>query len=149
FTVTNTGNIPEGLLLSVANAPQLAGLGWSSNILSAAKPLTSSILVQPGTASALTLNLTASAIAVPPTAGVVSVTILNGSSGIQRSASFSIPSSSVAVGDHLGVAGPGTGAPANVLPIWLLALLALVPAIVLGAIAGVWRWNRTRRWQRW
>ncbi len=149
FSVTNTGNVPEGLLLTVANAPLLAGLGWNSNILSAAKPLTSSIVVEPGTASALTLNLTASAIAVPPTVGIVSVTILNGSSGIQRSASFSIHSSSVAVGDHLGVSGPGTGAPANVLPIWLLALLALVPAIVLGAIAGVWRWNRTRRWQRW
>jgi hypothetical protein len=77
------------------------------------------------------------------------VTILNESLNSQQTLTFSIPSATVTVNPYTVVTGPGTGTAPVVYAEWLLIVLVLVPALVVGAIVLVWRWNRTRRWRRW
>ncbi|MCL5983098.1 MAG: carboxypeptidase-like regulatory domain-containing protein, partial [Candidatus Thermoplasmatota archaeon] len=148
FFVDNTGNVAIGLRLSVIDAPQLASIGWASNILQGPTVVTT-YTVSPGTTEPFTLNLTSGVIAVPPTTAEVAVTILNESLNSQQTLTFSVPSTSVTVNPHTVVTGPGTGTAPVVYAEWLLIVLALVPTLIAGAIMVVWRWNRTRRWRRW
>ena len=148
FSVDNTGNAAIGLRLSVVDAPQLASLGWTSNILQG-RTVVTTYSVSPGASEAFALNLTSGAIAVPPTTAEVAVTILNESLNSQQTLTFSIPSATVTVNPYTVVTGPGTGTAPVVYAEWLLIVLVLVPALVVGAIVLVWRWNRTRRWRRW
>ncbi len=146
FSVTNTGNLIEGLSLTVVNAAQLASLGWTANIAPASATTPT---VDPGTSVVFSLNLTASGPTIPPATGVVAVEVLNATGGLQRTISLTIPSTQVAIQPGLTVTGPSLGSAPNVLPTGALIALALVPAIVVGLLLGIWRWNRTRRWQRW
>ena len=150
FTVTNTGNLVEGVSLSVADAARLASLGWTSSIDENSAPLTGPVNVNPGTNQLFFLNLTQiGPIAVPPGTGTVSAVVTNATGSLQPSVTLQIPSTTVNVRQITGVTGPSIGSPPVVYPMGLLILFALLPAIVVGAVLGAYRWNRSRRWRQW
>ena len=57
FWVLNTGNLPEGIVFSVADAARLSGLGWESKIVSGRTAVVSTQLVQPGQNSTYSVEL--------------------------------------------------------------------------------------------
>ena len=148
FSVQNTGNILIEVRLSVLDAAQLASAGWTSTVTAASQNVTT-YEIDVGTSQVFRLDLTSGLIAVPPSSATVAVTILTGSSLQQRTLTLSISPAFVTVHPHLIVRGPGTATAPFVYAEWLLILLALIPAILVGVIVLVWRWNRTRRWRRW
>ncbi|MEM0128835.1 MAG: carboxypeptidase regulatory-like domain-containing protein [Thermoplasmata archaeon] len=148
FTVRNTGNVPEGVGARVVNATALAGLGWQASVLTPEKSGAVPI-IPAGATETFELNLTALGPAlIPPTQGVVEISVLNATGAVQQSLTLTIPSATVAVPAPFRVAGPSLGPVPSVLPEPVLILLALIPAIAVAVGVAVYRWNRTRRWQR-
>ena len=150
FSVTNRGNLVESVGVSVADSTQLSTLGWNTSIAVNGVVSAGPTDINPGASQTFTLNLTqVGPAAVPPGTAVVSVAVLNRSADVQQSLTLSIPSTSVNVRQITGVTGPSVGTAPNLLPDWLLLLLALLPAILVAVLAGVYRWNRSRRWRQW
>lgn len=150
FTVANTGNIIESVGLSVVNRAHLASLGWNSSISSSNSIVTQPVVIGAGITSQFVLNVTQKGpAAIPPGTAVISATVVNASGSVQESLTLTIPTATVTVHQIVGVTGSDVGQAPVVYPQWLLILLALVPAIVVGLIFAVYRWNRSRRWRQW
>ena len=150
FFVHNSGNVPESMLITVTNGPQLASLGWSYNVTSQGSVVTSPPSQAAGANVTYAVNLTAiGSIVVPPPTVSVTVTVLNASGGLQQTATISVPIVSVKLGTSpVLVTGPSVGAAPPSYPVWLVPLLSFVPAIALVVGLVTWRWYRTRKWVR-
>lgn len=150
FTVTNTGNIGEGVNLAVVDRAQLATLGWSSRVELHGSVPSGPTEIAPGASQQFVLNLTQSGpAAVPPGSATVSATVTNATGGLTRTLQLTIPSTTVTVQQITGVSGPGVSSAPVAYSQGLLILLALLPAIVVGAVFALYRWNRSRRWRQW
>jgi hypothetical protein len=148
--VTNTGNVVEGIGISVVDRAHLAGLGWNSTIEIGNVPTIGPVIVQPGSSQQFFLNLTQSGpAAIPPGTATVAATVTNATGSLQQSLTLTVPSTSVNVRQIIGVTGQGVGTAPVVYSEGLLILLALLPAIIVGAVALIYRWNRSRRWRQW
>lgn len=154
FYVVNTGNVGETVVMSISDAPRLAGLGWKSGFVASSTPGQFSEYLDAGANVTVTANLTAtSSIFVPPGTVSIALSVLNASGSISRSLTLNVPTATVTVGTGHGapplvVTGPALGSAPNLLPDWLVPLLAFVPAIALVVGILTVRWWRTRRWTR-
>jgi len=155
--VDNTGNQGEIVVISIADAVRLAGLGWTSDLRSSASGALLPGPIEKGLAaganSTVYVNLTAtSSIFVPPGSVTLSLSVLNASGSVATSVTIPVPVVAVRSGTTgtppVTVTGPSIGSAPNLLPDWLVALLAFVPAIALVAGVLAYRWWRTRRWTR-
>ncbi|MCI4318436.1 MAG: hypothetical protein L3J96_07850, partial [Thermoplasmata archaeon] len=149
FWVLNTGNLPEGIVFSVADAARLSGLGWESKIVSGRTAVVSTQLVQPGQNSTYSVELISPAgHALPPGTVMVSARVVNGSGGLTLTRTLTVPTVAISANaSSVYATGPGIGSPPTY-PDWLIPLLAFVPAIALVSGVLVYRWWRTRRWSR-
>ncbi len=154
FYATDTGNQPESVVFSVVNAGLLSSYGWKTQIAENGKNLSKPLYLQPSGNSTLTVYVNASSsIFVPPQYVTVAASVLNASGAASGSVTISLAMISVNTTSTNGsapitITGPSIGTPPNVLPDWLIALLAFVPTIALIALVLLYRWNRTRRWSR-
>ncbi len=150
FAVTNTGNVVEGIGVSVVDRAHLSALGWSTAVEVNGVPTIGPVNVNPGSAQQFLLNLTQSGpAAVPPGTATVAAFVTNATGGVQQSLTLTVPTTSVNIHPTFLVTGPSVGTAPAVYSEGLLILLALLPAIIVGAIALVYRWNRSRRWRQW
>ena len=154
FYLTNTGNAPESIALTVADAPRLESLGWTPQIALNGKAITGpqALDASANTTYLVFLNATSS-IFVPPADITIDATVLNASGGAQASTTVPIPVAVVKFSSGngtapVGVTGPSVGSQPSYPADWEVLLIAFVPTIAL--ILGVLlvRWNRTRRWRR-
>ena len=155
--VDNTGNQGETVVVSIADAVRLAGLGWNSTLRASASGALLPGPIEKGLAaggnSTVYVNLTAtSSIFVPPGSVTLTFSVLNASGSVVTTATIPVPVIAVNSGTTgappFTVSGPSIGSPPNLLPDWLVALLAFVPAIALVVGVLAYRWWRTRRWTR-
>jgi len=152
FYVDNTGNVPETVLITIADSARLAGLGWSSNLTSGTTPGQLMRSIAAGDNLSLTVNLTAtSSVFVPPGTVTLTVSVVQSSGSVSGTATLKVPTTSVAASTANGVppvtvTGPAVGAAPNLPPVWLVPLLSFVPVIALVAGIFTYRWWRTRRW---
>lgn len=150
FTVSNVGNVGEGLTFTVVNRATLAAMGWNSGILVGGVQPIGPIEVNAGSSEQILVNLTqAGPAAVPPTSVTVSVSVTNASGSLTQTIVLSVPTTTVNVHTIHGVTGPNVGTAPVVYSEGLLILLALIPAILVAVIALLYRWNRSRRWRQW
>ena len=149
FAVTNTGNLAETVAVSITDRAVLASLGWNSTLLYHTGKAPATLSIGPGSSVSLTLNLSqVGPAAVPPGRATVSATVLNASNSVEQSANLYIPTATIGVRTIIGVTGPGVGVAPVTYAQWLLILLALLPALLVGGGAAIYRWNRSRRWRR-
>ena len=149
FYLFNSGNLPETLLISVADASRLAGLGWSSSILTGRTTVAGPTTLDRQTNQTYQVVLKASAgAAVLPGTVSVQAQVLNSTSGVVVSTTLTVPTLSLSLNrSTLTVTGPSLGSP-NPLPDWVVVLASFVPAAALLIGLLTWRWWRTRRWRR-
>ena len=154
FYLANTGNQGETVSVSVVDAYRVEGLGWAlsfARVNSSATGPTAFLAAQTNVTWLVALNASGP-VFVPPGTVTVSVTVLNASGAVQSTATLPVPfgvvgTSSPSGGPPLTVTGPGLGTPSPT-PVWLVPLLAFVPALALVGLVLLYRWNRSRRWKR-
>jgi hypothetical protein len=149
FYLRNTGNAPEGVLLTVEDAVRLNGIGWSAVFVQGTKLITTAVTLAPGSNTTYAVELQATnAHALRPGSVTVVATVQNGSAALRETLVMTVPTNTVSIGSAgLAVIGEGIGSP-PAYPDWLVPVLVFVPAAAFLAIAGSWRWYRTRRWTR-
>jgi hypothetical protein len=149
FFVFNSGNVPEGIYLSVQDGARLSGLGWSYQLLQGKSPIGTDVIVQPGSNQSFVLKLSApTGAALPPGSATVSARVLNLSGSLVRTLTLTVPSLRLGLNSTtVVITGPSIGSPPTY-PDWLVPVLAFVPAMALVIGVGAWRWYRTRRWTR-
>ncbi|HEY6238311.1 MAG TPA: hypothetical protein VIZ68_03895, partial [Thermoplasmata archaeon] len=148
FYVRNTGTVTESVHLSVADSVRLAGLGWTTQILTGRSPVGVAVSVPAAANQSYTLQLTSPAQqALPPGSATVSAAVLNGS-GPTATVALTIPAFALGLNSSsIIVTGPSIGAPSQ-WPDWLVPLLCFVPAIALVAFLLARRYLKTRQWDR-
>ena len=149
FFVVNTGNFPEGVFFSVADATRLAGLGWTAKVINGHVPVVSTQVIQVGQNLTFSVQLTSpTGHALPPGTVTVLAHVLNGSGGLTATRTLVVPSVPISANaSSVFTTGPGIGSPPTY-PDWLVPLLSFLPAIALVAGIVVYRWWRTRKWSR-
>ena len=158
FYLHNTGNQGETVVVAIADATRLAGLGWASGLRASATAAAVPGPLQKGLAAGANLtlyvNLTAtSSIFVLPQSVTLTMSVLNASGSVSQSLTLSVPVIPVKASAPNGappvsVTGPSLGTAPNLPPDWLVPLLSFVPAIALVVGVVTYRWWRTRRWKR-
>jgi len=158
FYITNTGNQGETVVVAVADAARLSGLGWTSGIRTSqttGTPLGSvRQYLSAGANQTLYVILNStSSIFVPPGSVTLALSVLNATGSVSESTTLKVPIVSVSAGTGAGappftVSGPTLGSPPNLPPDWLVPFLSFVPAIALVVGILTYRWWRTRRWTR-
>ncbi|MGI0150326.1 MAG: carboxypeptidase regulatory-like domain-containing protein, partial [Thermoplasmata archaeon] len=149
FWVLDTGNTVETVALTLPAQTRLAGLGWTTRVMSGTTPVVGPVTLQPGTNTSYDVELTAGALP-PPNPGSVQVvaTVLNVSGTQPGSVVLTVSNLPVEISnDTLVVTGPSVGSP-PAYPAWLLEVLVFVPAFAAVAVAASFRWYRNRRWHR-
>ncbi len=150
FYLVNTGNINETATVNIVDGTRLSNLGWSYSITQNGAPISGPVQLAAGVNNTYILNLTArGSIFILPGSVTISAATSSTNSSLVRTSELTVPVVTVAIDPatfHLVGAGVGT-APAT-LPDWLVPVLVFVPALVLLIFVLVWRWNRTRRWER-
>ncbi|MGD0718750.1 MAG: hypothetical protein ABSA15_04130, partial [Thermoplasmata archaeon] len=150
FYLVDNGNINETVTMNVVDGTRLANLGWNYNITQNGAIISGPVQLQAATNTTYLLNLTAKGpvFLLPGSATISAATSITNSS-LQRRTQLTIPVVTVSINTTtFTLVGPGVGTAPATLPPWLVPVLLFVPAIVLVAIVLVWRWNRTRRWER-
>lgn len=154
FYVEDTGNLGETVVATITDSARLTGLGWKSSFLSSKTPgqIEKSLSAGDNVTLYVELNATSS-IFVPPGTVTVAVSVLNSSGSVSLTTTLKVPFAPVGAGQGVGgppftVSGPSIGSAPNLLPDWLVAVLAFVPAIALVLGVLTYRWWRTRRWTR-
>ncbi|MGC2204998.1 MAG: carboxypeptidase regulatory-like domain-containing protein [Thermoplasmata archaeon] len=155
FYVTNTGNTPVSVSLSVVDSPRVTSLGWNVAFRSSTGPVTTpTVTLNPFENATYYVNLTTTqTIFVPVGSLTVQASVVNSSGSYQASTDLRVPTASVRPGTTNGTAavtvtGPSVGAAPHNLPDWVVPLLSFVPAIALVVGVITYRWWRTRRWTR-
>jgi dolichyl-phosphooligosaccharide-protein glycotransferase len=149
FTVSNTGNAPENVSVSVSDGLRLASLGWTVSLVEDGTAVTAPLSLTAGENVSLDVNLSVNGTAfVPPGTVTVSGTVVTAGGGNTSTLTMKIPKATVGAQKGIStVTGPGiTSTPA--LPDWVVPLVAFVPAIALAVGVVTYRWWRTRRWRR-
>ncbi len=150
FYIANTGNINETATMTVVDGTQLASLGWSYNITGNGAVVSGPVHLAAGANTTYLLNLTArGSIFILPGSVTISAATSPASSSLVRTSQLTVPVVTMSVDPttfHL--VGAGVGSPPATLPDWLVPVLVFIPAIALLVLVVVWRWNRTRRWER-
>ncbi len=155
FYVVDSGNLPEYVQLSVADASQLAALGWNATVLNVRQEAGAGLAnLTAGENQTFFVQLNASGPAfVAPLRVTVGGTVLNASGAVTATVVLSVGTATVKTvappgSSGLTVGGPSLGSPSSALPVWLVPLLAFLPAIALAVGVYTYRWWRTRRWTR-
>ncbi len=155
FYVTNDGNVPETVALSVVDLPRVNGLGWTASFRSTSAELpsaTASLAPYANSTFFLQLNATAP-VFVPPGEVTVQASVMNQSGAYQAAAELPVPiatlkSPTVTPTPAVPVTGPSVSTGPSGLPDWVVPLVSFVPAIALVVGVITYRWWRTRRWTR-
>ncbi|HYB63444.1 MAG TPA: carboxypeptidase regulatory-like domain-containing protein [Thermoplasmata archaeon] len=151
FYVTDTGNTPETVRLSVVDAPRLASDGWGTAWVVSNSTLASGLLnLTAGQNSSVMLNISATtAYAVAPGSVTVQAAVTNASGTLSSSVALTVPRPMVRTSPGtLGVTGPSVSGGPSPVPLWFVPLVVFVPAIALAVGVATYRWWRTRRWTR-
>ncbi|NNN18042.1 MAG: hypothetical protein HKL79_06755 [Thermoplasmata archaeon] len=150
FYILNTGNINETATMNVVDGTRLANLGWSYSIMGNAGVITGPVQLAAGVNTTYILNLTArSSIFILPGSVTISAVTSSADSSLARTSQVTVPVVSISVDrTTIQLVGAGVGSPPTTLPGWVVPVLVFVPAIALLGLVVVWRWNRTRRWER-
>ncbi|MDE1820126.1 MAG: carboxypeptidase regulatory-like domain-containing protein [Euryarchaeota archaeon] len=153
FHLASTGNSQEQVTLSVANGAELQQDGWTYDIASATSgaPIVAPEPVSPsGAAVEAEVQLFPHGLLpiMPNSVDVMGVDLSNP----QARAFAVLPTFSHATLSFNAtpvVTGPSVGgSPPPDYQNWLFPLLTVLPGLAIVAIAGTWRWWRTRRWVR-
>ncbi len=149
FYVTNLGNIPATIQLTIADTSRLTGLGWNASLTYEGKAVVGAQTLAPQDNHTFLVVLNATGtVFVPPGTVTVTAALLNTTTPISQTVVLRVPIAPLQVTrGALTVTGPSIGS-APTTPDWLIPLLVFVPAIALVAGALVIRWWRTRRWTR-
>jgi len=154
YYITNTGNVQETVVATIADSARLEGLGWSSNLSSGTTPGQVQRSLAAGDNITLYVNLTAtSSVFVPPGTVTVTLSVVGSSGSVSASTTLKVPIASVSARSTNGVppvtvTGPSLGSAPNLPPDWLVPFLSFVPAIALVIGVLTYRWWRRRRWTR-
>jgi hypothetical protein len=154
YYITNTGNVAETVVATIADSARLEGLGWTSNLTSGATPGQVVKSLAAGDNVSLHVNLTAtSSVFVPPGTVTITLSVLESSGSVSATTTLTVPIASVSARSTNGVppvtvTGPSLGTSPNLPPDWLIPLLSFVPAIALVVGILTYRWWRRRRWTR-
>ncbi len=153
FHMTATGNSGEQVSLSVGNGAELSQDGWSyviaavstgqpvygtESITPGAQPFQGSVELFPHSPAPIipgSVQVLGVDSAHPQVTGIAYLTVVG-------HATIALNATPVVSGPSVG------GSPPPDYQTWLFPLLTVLPAIVIVAVAGSWRWWKTRRWTR-